>query len=136
MWERRVRLNLAESGERRAAYRRCYRCEEATTCGHGVRARASGHQGGIELQLATNSLGYFELCRLLQERRVASSPARVIYVSSIAARMASIAPQKRNGTGAKYPALLCAWHDQARSDCMHSNPASANAGNGRYLELA
>lgn len=51
---------------------------------------------GIELQLATNHLGHFELCRLLQERLVASAPARVIHVSSMAARFASLDPTHLN----------------------------------------
>jgi retinol dehydrogenase-12 len=48
---------------------------------------------GIELQLATNYLGHFELCRLLQERLVASAPARIVHVSSMAARFASLDPK-------------------------------------------
>lgn len=51
---------------------------------------------GVELQLATNYLGHFELCRLLQDRMVASAPARIIHVSSLAARFASIDPDHLN----------------------------------------
>jgi retinol dehydrogenase-14 len=57
---------------------------------------------GVELQFATNYLGHFELCRLLQERLVSSAPARVIHVASIAARIASIDPTHLNHIGAGY----------------------------------
>lgn len=45
---------------------------------------------GFDLQLATNYLGHFHLLNLLRERLVASAPARVIHVSSIAARFGHI----------------------------------------------
>jgi NAD(P)-dependent dehydrogenase (short-subunit alcohol dehydrogenase family) len=51
---------------------------------------------GVELQLATNYLGHFELCRLLQDRLIASAPARIVHVSSLAARFASIEPDRLN----------------------------------------
>jgi NAD(P)-dependent dehydrogenase (short-subunit alcohol dehydrogenase family) len=60
---------------------------------------------GIELQLATNYLGHFELCRLLQDRMVASAPARVIHVSSVAARTASLDPANLDRRGPSYSPL-------------------------------
>ena len=45
---------------------------------------------GVDLQIATNYLGHFLLCNLLQETLIASAPARIVHVSSIAARMGSI----------------------------------------------
>ncbi len=45
---------------------------------------------GIDLQIATNYLGHFLLCKELQDTLTASAPARVVHVSSIAARMGSI----------------------------------------------
>lgn len=51
---------------------------------------------GVELQLATNYLGHFELCRLLRDRLVDSAPARIVHVSSMAARFASLDPEHLN----------------------------------------
>eukprot|EP01050_Picozoa_sp_SAG11_P013166 SAG11_NODE_1519_length_4759_cov_2.821030_3_plen_580_part_00 len=45
---------------------------------------------GTELQLATNYLGHFLLCQLLREKLVACAPARVIHVTSIAARFGKV----------------------------------------------
>eukprot|EP00949_MAST-11_sp_MAST-11-sp1_P002158 g2158.t1 len=45
---------------------------------------------GYDLQLATNYLGHFLLVEKLRERLIASKPARVIFVSSIAARFGHV----------------------------------------------
>ena len=45
---------------------------------------------GVDLQVATNYLGHFLLCKELQECLKSSAPARIVHVSSIAARMGSI----------------------------------------------
>lgn len=45
---------------------------------------------GFDLQLATNYLGHFHLVNLLRDRLVASAPARIIHVSSIAARFGHV----------------------------------------------
>ena len=57
---------------------------------------------GIELQLATNYLGHFELCRLLNDRLVASAPARVVHVSSIAAHRGTIPLDELNHSAEAY----------------------------------
>ncbi len=44
----------------------------------------------VDLQIATNYLGHFLLCQLLRDALVASAPARVVHVSSMAARFGSI----------------------------------------------
>jgi len=49
---------------------------------------------GIEIQVATNYVGHFELCRCLEDVLVASAPARVVHVSSIAARFGNIDVKK------------------------------------------
>jgi NAD(P)-dependent dehydrogenase (short-subunit alcohol dehydrogenase family) len=45
---------------------------------------------GFDLQLATNYLGHFHLVNLLTDRLVASAPARIINVASIAARFGKV----------------------------------------------
>ena len=60
---------------------------------------------GIDLQLATNYVGHFLLCSLLQERMVASTPARVVHVSSLAARGGSIDFENFNPTSEPYNSL-------------------------------
>lgn len=57
---------------------------------------------GIELQLATNYLGHFELCRVLRDVLVDSAPARVVHVSSLAARFGSILLEELNQLGTEY----------------------------------
>ena len=44
---------------------------------------------GFDLQFATNYLGHFLLCNLLREKLVASAPARIIHVASMAARQST-----------------------------------------------
>ena len=44
----------------------------------------------IDLQVATNHVGHFLLCSLLRPRLEASAPARVVHVSSLAARFGHI----------------------------------------------
>lgn len=41
---------------------------------------------GIDLQIATNYLGHFLLCQLLEEHLIRSAPARIVHVASMAAR--------------------------------------------------
>jgi NAD(P)-dependent dehydrogenase (short-subunit alcohol dehydrogenase family) len=48
---------------------------------------------GFEEQFGGNHLGHFLLTNLLQERLVASAPARVVVVSSEAMQMASLGPE-------------------------------------------
>lgn len=47
-------------------------------------------EDGFDLQLATNVLGHFHLVNLLRDRLVKSAPARIIHVSSIAARFGHV----------------------------------------------
>ncbi|MBM4282303.1 MAG: SDR family NAD(P)-dependent oxidoreductase, partial [Deltaproteobacteria bacterium] len=56
----------------------------------------------VDLQIATNYLGHFLLCRLLQEHLVAAAPARIVHVSSMAARFASIDVDNVNPPAAPY----------------------------------
>ena len=60
---------------------------------------------GFDLQLATNYLGHFYLVKRLQERMVECAPARIIHVSSIAARFGSIYWDDMNLTSCKYDSL-------------------------------
>ena len=60
---------------------------------------------GFDLQLATNYLGHFHLVNLLRDRLVASAPARVIHVSSIAARFGHIYWDNINFTNVYYDSL-------------------------------
>ncbi|MAA79591.1 MAG: hypothetical protein CL916_10060 [Deltaproteobacteria bacterium] len=60
---------------------------------------------GIDLQIATNYLGHFLLCNLLKETLIASAPARIVHVSSIAARMGSIDFTNLNPIGTPYNSL-------------------------------
>ena len=60
---------------------------------------------GFDLQLATNYLGHFHLVNLLRDNLVASAPARVIHVSSIAARFGHIYWDDINHIGGEYNSL-------------------------------
>lgn len=60
---------------------------------------------GIDLQIATNYLGHFLLCNLLKETLIASAPARIVHVSSIAARMGSIDFSNLNPTELPYNSM-------------------------------
>ena len=60
---------------------------------------------GFDLQLATNYLGHFYLVKRLRERLVECAPARIIHVSSIAARFGSIHWDDMNFTSCEYNSL-------------------------------
>ena len=60
---------------------------------------------GFDLQLATNYLGHFHLVKRLQERLVECAPARIIHISSIAARFGSIHWDDMNFTSSEYNSL-------------------------------
>ena len=60
---------------------------------------------GIDLQLATNYVGHFLLCTLLQEIMVTSAPARIVHVSSLAARGGSIDFENFNPISEPYNSL-------------------------------
>ena len=62
-------------------------------------------EDGVDLQIATNYLGHFLLCQLLSETLVASAPARVVHVSSIAARMGAIDFSNLNPMSEPYDSL-------------------------------
>lgn len=76
-------------------FARCYKeskrhvhvlaCNAGIMCGPARRS-----VDDIDLQIATNYLGHFLLCSLLTDTLVASAPARIVHVSSIAARFGSI----------------------------------------------
>jgi NAD(P)-dependent dehydrogenase (short-subunit alcohol dehydrogenase family) len=57
---------------------------------------------GVDLQIATNYLGHFLLCQLLREALIASAPARVVHVSSMAARFGSIDVDRLNPDQSAY----------------------------------
>jgi len=57
---------------------------------------------GIELQLATNYLGHFELCRGLTDQLIASAPSRVVHVSSVAAHRGRIPLDNLNASADNY----------------------------------
>lgn len=56
----------------------------------------------IDLQVATNYLGHFLLCQLLRGALAAAAPARVVQVSSMAARFGSIDVDRLNPDPAAY----------------------------------
>jgi len=60
---------------------------------------------GIDLQIATNYLGHFLLCSLLEEKLKASAPARVVHVSSVAARMGTIDFSNLNPVSQPYSSM-------------------------------
>ena len=60
---------------------------------------------GFDLQLATNYLGHFHLVNLLRQRLISSAPARIVHVSSIAARFGHVHWDDINCASGEYNSL-------------------------------
>ena len=75
---------------------------------------------GFDLQLATNYLGHFHLVNLLRDRLVASAPARVIHVSSIAARFGHIYWDDINSTASGEYSSLRAYQQSKLLQVVYS----------------
>ena len=75
-------------------------------CNAGIMMGAQRQSAdGFDLQLATNYLGHFHLVNLLHQRLIASAPARIVHVSSIAARFGHVHWDDINCANGEYNSL-------------------------------